>query len=76
MAIRIFSIAIFVAGVAALLWNAWWRDSSFDVGMLPLFVAVFLMIAALGVAVLARRPQDKYWAFATIGLVLGFCLQR
>jgi hypothetical protein len=82
MMYRLSAIAVFAFAVGALIWNAWFRDSvSGDAvvgeAYLAIFVSIAVLVAALVVALLpGYRPQDRYWAYATFGLVIGFWLQR
>jgi hypothetical protein len=82
MIYRISAIAVFAGGVFIFFWNAWLRDSvSGDAvvgqAMFMLYLSGAMLIAALFLMLFpGYRPQDRYWGYATLGLVIGFWLQR
>jgi NhaP-type Na+/H+ or K+/H+ antiporter len=41
--------------------------------MMRVFISGILMASGLFV-ILSKRPQDKHWAYTTIGAVMGFWL--
>lgn len=79
---RISAFATFAVSVWVLVWNAWFRQSvSGDAVVGEAFTALAfsaaVFVAALFVVLFPNyRPQDRYWGYATIGLVIGFWLQR
>ena len=79
---RLSPIALFAIGVGALVWNAWFRESSSGDAVvgnayLALYFSAAVFVAALLVELLPRhRPQDRYWGCATLGTLIGFWLQR
>lgn len=79
---RLSPIALFAVSVAALVWNAWFRESSSgDAVVGDAYLAFYFSIAVLAAGlfvILFRgyRPQDRYWGYATLGTVIGFWLQR
>jgi len=79
---RISAFATFAVSVGALVWNAWFRQSvSGDAVVGEAFAALCFSAAVLAAALFVvlfpgYKPQDRYWGYATIGLVIGFWLQR
>ena len=44
---------------------------------LALYFSVAVLIATLFVILLpGYRPQDRYWGYATLGMLIGFWMQR
>lgn len=82
MFLRLAPIAVFTLALCALIWNAWFRPSSHGdavVGdaFLAICASVAMLIAALLVVMLpGLRPQDRYWGYATLGMIVGFWMQR
>jgi hypothetical protein len=76
------AIAVFATSVGALIWNAWFRESVHGDAVvgeayLELYAAIAIAVAALFVMLFPGcRPQDRYWGYATFGIVIGFLLQR
>ena len=74
--------ALFAVSAGWLLWNAWFRESTYgDAVVGEAYVALYFWIAVTTAAVFVivfpgYRPQDRYWAYATLGSVLGFWMQR
>lgn len=74
--------AVFALALLALIWNAWFRQSSSGdavVGDAYLAItasAAILIAALLTVLLPGLRPQDRYWGYATLGLIVGFWMQR
>lgn len=74
--------ALFALSAGWLVWNAWFRESSYGDAVVgdayaALYVCIAVTVASLFVVLLpGYRPQDRYWAYATLGTVLGFWLQR
>lgn len=79
---RLASIAVFALALWMLVWNAWFRPSSYGDAVvgdayLAIYASVAVLIAALLVVLLpGLRPQDRYWGYATLGLIVGFWMQR
>lgn len=79
---RLSPIALFAVSVGWLVWNAWFRESAIGdavvgeaVGAMYFWIAV-LVAALLVLFVPGYRPQDRYWAYLSLGALLGFWLQR
>ncbi|HTT98055.1 MAG TPA: hypothetical protein VMF58_08395 [Rhizomicrobium sp.] len=75
-------IALCLAAIATLVWNAWFKEQSIgDAVVGDAFGAIYLSVAAF-VAVMfviffpGYRPTDRYWAYATLGMIIGFWTQR
>lgn len=75
---------IVLSGIALwmLVWNAWLRPSSYGDAVVgdayaALYASAAVLIATLLVIFFpGYRPQDRYWAYATLGMIIGFWMQR
>jgi hypothetical protein len=82
MVYRLSAIAVFLLAASVLFWNAWLREDTYGDAVVG---AAWMMVYATAAMFLTSlfviffpgyRPQDRYWGYATLGLVLGFWLQR
>jgi hypothetical protein len=79
---RLSPIALFAITIAALMWNAWFRESSYGAAVVgdayrALYFSVAVFVATVFVVLFpGYRPQDRYWGYATLGTIVGFWLQR
>jgi hypothetical protein len=79
---RIAPIALCAIALWMLVWNAWFRQSSYGDAVVgdayaALYASIAVLIGALLVMFLpGLRPQDRHWGYATLGMIVGFWLQR
>jgi len=79
---RLSPIALCLITLWALVWNAWFRESSYGDAVVgdayaALYFSVAVFIATLFVIFFpGYRPTDRYWAFASLGMIIGFWMQR
>jgi hypothetical protein len=79
---RLSPIALCLITLWALIWNAWFRPSTYgDSGMGEAYLALYFSIAVFVATVFlilfpGYRPTDRYWAYATLGMLIGFWMQR
>lgn len=82
MLYRLSPVILFAVALWALVWNAWFRTSSYGDAVvgeayLALYFSVAVLMATLFVFLLpGYRPQDRYWGYATLGMLIGFWMQR
>jgi hypothetical protein len=82
MFFRLSPVVLFAGAVGALVWNAWFRESAYGDAVvgeayLALYASAAALLGALFVILFpGYRPQDRYWGYVTLGLVIGFWLQR
>jgi polyferredoxin len=82
MLYRLSPIILFAIALWALVWNAWFRPSSYGDAVvgeayLGLYFTGAVLIATLLVILLpGYRSQDRYWGYVTLGMLIGFWMQR
>jgi len=82
MLFRLIPFALFGSTVLALVWNAWLRDppsgdSTARQPWLPIYFSVAALLGALFVILFHEfTPHERYWAYATLGIVIGFWMRR
>jgi hypothetical protein len=79
---RLSPIVLCVAAISTLIWNAWFRESSYgDAVVGDAYPALYLSVAAFFATMFVSffpgyRPTDRYWAYGTLGMIAGFWMQR
>ena len=81
MLYRLSPIAPFAIAAWALVWNAWFRPSPMATPWsarptCALFSVAVLIATLLVILLPAYRPQDRHWGYATLGMLIGFWMQR